>query len=142
MTGSTSSKSYEDAVDPKVTFAIRTKAKRAHTRRANKLNHLIETVAPTTEVVVALAVLKEAYAEAIALNVKYIQAAKLNEEQQTAVSQWEDDVTDLFNRCNETPKKLSINQGKEGKAQAGRRCGGEREEKKIRVGAATPASDH
>lgn len=52
MTGSTSSKSYEDAVDPKVTFAIRTKAKRAHTRRANKLNHLIETVAPTTEVVV------------------------------------------------------------------------------------------
>ncbi|XP_045028167.1 uncharacterized protein LOC116935589 [Daphnia magna] len=94
-----SSESDGGAVDPKVTLALRTKAKRAHTRRANKLSSLIEQSAPNEEVAVALAVLEEAYIEATTLNGKYKQTENLSEEQQLAATQWESEVSELFNGC-------------------------------------------
>ncbi|KAK4006414.1 hypothetical protein OUZ56_011567 [Daphnia magna] len=94
-----SSESDGGAVDPKVTLALRTKAKRAHTRRANKLSSLIEQAAPNEEVAVALAVLEEAYIEATTLNGKYKQTENLSEEQQLAATQWESEVSELFNGC-------------------------------------------
>jgi hypothetical protein len=47
-----SNESDGGAVNPKVTLALCTKAKRAHTRRANKLSSLIEQAAPNEEVAV------------------------------------------------------------------------------------------
>jgi hypothetical protein len=47
-----SSVSDGGAVDPKLTLALYTKTKRAHTRRANKLISLIEQAAPNEEVAV------------------------------------------------------------------------------------------
>ncbi|EFX75620.1 hypothetical protein DAPPUDRAFT_250231 [Daphnia pulex] len=45
-----SNESDGGAVDPKVTLALCTKSKRAHTPRANKLSSLIEQAAPNEEV--------------------------------------------------------------------------------------------
>ena len=99
-----SSESDEGAVDPKVTLALRTKAKRAHTRKANQLSSLVENAAPNEEVAVALAMLEDAYSEAITLNGKYKRAATLSEEQQGAANQWESEVTELFNGCKQAAK--------------------------------------
>jgi hypothetical protein len=99
-----SSESDEGAVDPKVTLALRTKAKRAHTRKANKLSSLVENAAPNEEVAVALAVLEDAYSEAITLNGKYKRAATLSEDQQLAANQWESEVAELFNGSKQAAK--------------------------------------
>ncbi|EFX61155.1 hypothetical protein DAPPUDRAFT_340552, partial [Daphnia pulex] len=60
--------------------------------------------APNEEVAVALAVLEDAYSEAITLNGKYKRAATLSEDQQLAANQWESEVAELFNGSKQAAK--------------------------------------
>ncbi|EFX61904.1 hypothetical protein DAPPUDRAFT_337845, partial [Daphnia pulex] len=55
----------EEEVDAKTILAIRTSAKRRHTRQANHLKALIDGGGTADDVNVALAVLEEAYSEVV-----------------------------------------------------------------------------
>lgn len=70
----------EEEVDAKTIFAMRTSAKRRHTRQANHLKALIDGGGKADDVNVALAVLEAAYSEVVRVNAKYKQADKGKEQ--------------------------------------------------------------
>ncbi|EFX68829.1 hypothetical protein DAPPUDRAFT_329666 [Daphnia pulex] len=78
-----SASNSEEEVDAKTILAIRTSAKRRHTRQANYLKALIDGGGKADDVNVALAVLEEAYTEVVRVNAKYKQAD--NKQEQDAI---------------------------------------------------------
>ncbi|EFX69213.1 hypothetical protein DAPPUDRAFT_329382, partial [Daphnia pulex] len=94
----------EEEVDAKTILAIRTSAKRRHTRQANHLKTLVDGGGTADGVNVALAVLEEAYSEVVRVNAKYKQADKGKEKD---AIEWEAEINTFYMGCRKAAEEYS-----------------------------------
>ena len=95
----------EEEVNVKTIHAIRTNAKRQHTRQANNLKAMISGGARSDDVNVALAVLKVACSEVRRVNAQYKKAlekergARTDKSKEQKTVEWEAKITALYEEC-------------------------------------------
>jgi hypothetical protein len=101
----------EEEVDIQTIYAIRTNAKRQHTRQANNLKAMISGGARSDDVNVALAVLKVACSEVRRVNAQYKKAlekergARTDKSKEQEAVEWEAEINALYEECRQAAEE-------------------------------------
>jgi hypothetical protein len=89
----------EDLVDPPQVFALRTNAKRAHTRLLNTIADILNKAGSRQALNNAVAALTSAYARVVAIHTRYVEITELDDQELHDASVYIKSIRTLHNGC-------------------------------------------
>ena len=89
----------EDLVDPPQVFALRTNAKRAHTRLLNTIADILNKAGSRQALNNAVTALTSAYARVVAIHTRYVEITELDDQELHDASVYIESIRTLHNGC-------------------------------------------